>query len=316
MAPNHPAYLWINGAITPWDEATVHVSEMGWSTIGAVFEGIRGYWNADEGELHIYRLREHLERLKRSMKLVHLDLNYSLDDLVDATIELARKNECTRDTYFFPLAYTADTYFTRYDSLDVQTTLQIVTRPMPSHLGSDKAMTAKVSSWRRISEDVMPPRVKNLSNYRNGQLARQETAADGYDTAIILNSHGKVSEGPGACVMFVRDGKLITPDLTSGILESITRDALLTLAREELGIPVEERVVDRTELYLADEVFFCGTAAEISPIVSVDKYTVGDGAIGPVTRELERVFEASLRGTKETYADWRTPVGFASRVPA
>jgi branched-chain amino acid aminotransferase len=316
MAPNHPSYLWINGAITPWDDATVHVSEMGWSTIGAVFGGSRGYWNADEGELHIYRLREHFERLKRSMKLVHLDLNYSLDDLVDATIELARKNECTWDTYFFPLAYTADTYFTRYDSLNVQTTLQIVTRPMPSHLGSDKTMTAKVSSWRRISEDVMPPRVKNLSNYRNGQLARQETSADGYDTAIILNSHGKVSEGPGACVMFVRDGKLITPDLTSGILESITRDALLTLAREELGIPVEERVVDRTELYLADEVFFCGTAAEISPIVSVDKYTVGDGSIGPVTRELERIFEATLRGTESGHAHWRTPVGFASRVPA
>jgi len=198
----------------------------------------------------------------------------------------------------------------------VQTTLQIVTRPMPSHLGSDKAMSAKVSSWRRISEDVMPPRVKNLSNYRNGQLARQETAADGYDTAIILNSHGKVSEGPGACDMFIRDGKLITPDLTSGILESITRDALLTLAREVLGIPVEERVVDRTELYVADEVFFCGTAAEISPIISVDKYTVGDGAIGPVTRELERVFEATLRGTERGYADWRMPVGFASRVPA
>jgi branched-chain amino acid aminotransferase len=316
MAPNHPSYLWFNGSITPWDEATVHVSEMGWSTIGAVFEGIRGYWNADEGELYIFRLREHFERLKRSMKLVHLDLNYSIDDLIEATIELARRNECTRDTYFFPLAYTADTYFTRYDSLDVQTTLQIITRPMPSHLGSDKAMNAKVSSWRRISEDVMPPRVKNLSNYRNGQLARQETAADGYDTAIILNTHGKVSEGPGACVMFVRDGKLITPDLTSGILESITRDALLTLAREELGIPVEERVVDRTELYMADEAFLCGTAAEISPIVTVDKYTVGDGAIGPVTRQLERVFEAALRGTERNFADWRTPVGFASRVPA
>ena len=141
-------------------------------------------------------------------------------------------------------------------------------------------------------------------------------AADGYDTAIILNSHGKVSEAPGACVMFMRDGKLITPDLTSGILESITRDALLTLARDVVGISVEERVVDRTELYLADEVFLCGTAAEISPIVTVDKYPVGTGAIGPVTRELERVFEASLRGTDGSYADWRTPVGFASRVLA
>jgi branched-chain amino acid aminotransferase len=316
MAPNHPAFLWYNGAMTPWDEATVHVSEMGWSTIGAVFEGIRGYWNHDHQELYVYRLREHMERLKRSMKLVHLDLNYSVDDLIDATVELGRLNECHQDTYFFPLAYTADSYFTRYDSMEVKTTLQIITRPMPSHLGSDKGLHAKVSSWRRISEDVMPPRVKNISNYRNGQLARQEVAQDGYDTAIILNSHGKVSEAPGACVMFVRDGKLVTPDLTSGILESITRDALLVLAREQLGMPVEERVVDRTELYVADEVFLCGTAAEITPIVSVDRYAVGDGAIGPYTRELERIFEASLRGTEPSYDHWRTPVGLAARVPA
>lgn len=316
MSAVNPSYLWLNGKMTPWDDATIHVSEMGWSTIGAVFEGIRGYWNPDEGELYIFRLREHMERLQRSMKLVHLPLDYSLDTLIDVTIELARKNDCTQDTYFFPLAYSADSYHTRYDSMQVQTALQIVTRPMPSHLGAGKGASAKVSSWRRISEDVMPPRVKNLSNYRNGQLARQEVAMDGYDTAIILNHLGKVSEGPGACVMFVRDGKLITPDLTSGILESITRDAILTLARDVLGIPVEERVVDRTELYLADEVFFCGTAAEISPVVTVDRYPVGNGEIGPVTRELERAFERALRGTDSAYAEWRTPVGFASRVPA
>lgn len=316
MVQNHPSYLWLNGVMTPWEEATIHVSEMGWSTVGAVFEGIRGYWNADRGELYIFRLREHLERLQRSMKLVHLPLDYSLDTLIEATVELARKNDFAEDTYFFPLAYTADSYHTRYDSGQVQATLQIVTRPMPSHLGAGKGMSAKFSSWRRISEDVMPPRVKNLSNYRNGQLARQETAADGYDTALILNHLGKVAEGPGACVMFVRDGKLITPDPTSGILESITRDALMVLAREVLGIPVEERMVDRTELYLADEVFFCGTAAEISPITTVDRYQVGNGEIGPVTRELEQLFEGVLRGTDERYAEWRTPVGMAARVPA
>lgn len=316
MAPNHPSYLWYNGAITPWDEATVHVSEMGWSGIGAVFEGIRGYWNDDQQELHIYRLREHLERLARSMKLVHLNLEYSIEELIDVITELVRVNEHRQDTYIFPLAYTADTYFTRYDSMDVKTALQIVTRPMPSHLGSGKAMHAKVSSWRRISEDVMPPRIKNISNYRNGQIARQEVAQDGYDTAIILNAQGKVSEAPGACVMFVRDGKLITPDLTSGILESITRDALIILAREVLGMPVEERVVDRTELYVADEVFLCGTAAEVSPVVSVDRFTVGNGEIGPVTRQLEQAFEATLRGAETNYDHWRTPAGYPSRVPA
>jgi branched-chain amino acid aminotransferase len=317
VSTTHPTYLWLNGEQKAWKEATVHVSELGWSTIGAVFEGIRGYWNEDHGELYVFRLREHLERLHRSMKLVRLPVEYSVQDLTEAVTELLRANDARQDTYIFPLAYTRDTYTSRYDRPDtLRTALQILTRPMASHLGGDMTMSATVSSWRRISEDVMPPRVKNLSNYRNGQLSRMEALLDGYDTSIILNSHGKVAEGPGACVVFVRDGKLVTPDLTSSVLESITRDAILTLAREQLEIEVEERTVDRTELYMADELFLCGTAAEISPVTSVDKYTVGNGEIGPVTLELSRVFEQVLRSGEGRYEHWRTPVGFRAAVPA
>lgn len=155
----------------------------------------------------------------------------------------------------------------------------------------------------------MPPRVKNLSNYRNGQLARMEALQDGYDSAVLLNVHGKVSEAPGACVALIRDGRMITPDLQSSVLESITRDALIQIAKEQLGIAVEERPVDRTELYVADEVFICGTAAEITPVTSVDRYPVGNGEIGPITKRLERAYEAALRGTDGTYEAWRTPVG-------
>ena len=169
-------------------------------------------------------------------------------------------------------------------------------------------MTAKVSSWRRISEDVMPPRIKNLSNYRNSQLGSSEARLDGYDTAIFLNAQGTVAEGPGACLAMIKDGAFHTPDVTSSILESITRDALMVLAREVLGMPVIERQIDRTELYTADELFTCGTAAEISPIVMVDHYQVGSGEIGPVTRELERVFDDVLRGNESRYAHWRTPI--------
>ena len=189
----------------------------------------------NEEELYVFRLREHMERLHRSMKLVRLPIEYSVDELCNVTTELLRANDAREDTYIFPLAYIRDSYTTRYDSLSIKTALQILTRPMPTHLNTGKAMTARVSSWRRISEDVMPPRVKNISNYRNGQLARMESMLDGYDTSIILNAQGKVAEAPGACVMFVRDGKLITPDLTSSVLESITRDAIITLARESLG---------------------------------------------------------------------------------
>jgi branched-chain amino acid aminotransferase len=314
MAGKHPAYLWLNGQRIRWEDGTIHVSELGWSTIGAVFEGIRGYWNAQEGELYVFRLQEHLERLVRSMKLVRLPLHYTIDELTDATRDLLRANEAQSDTYIFPLAYSANSYTSRYDRPDVESALQILTRPMASHLNTGLQYKAKVSSWRRISEDVMPPRVKNISNYRNGQLARMESALDGYDTSLIINNAGKVSEAPGACVMLVRDGKLITPDLTSGILESITRDALIVLAREELGMPVEERQVDRTELYVADEVFLCGTAAEISPVVSIDHYDVGTGETGPVTRQLEQLFERILRGQEPSYSHWNTPVGVREAV--
>jgi branched-chain amino acid aminotransferase len=302
-----PGYIWWNGERRRWDDCTVHVTELGWSTVGAVFEGIRTY-TGDDDQLYVFRLREHLERLERSMRLVRFTLEYDLEELTDATIDLLKVNSIREDTYIRPLAYAAETSGKRFAQLGQETALLINTSPMPSHLKSGMTQTAKVSSWRRISEDVMPPRVKNLSNYRNSQLAGMEARIDGYDTAILLNHLGKVAEGPGACVMLVSGSQLITPDVNSGILESITRDALIVLAREVLGLEVVERHVDRTELYLADEVFTCGTAAEVSPIVAIDKYTVGGGEIGPVTRALEAVFDDVLRGRDARYAHWRTPV--------
>lgn len=314
MGGAHPAYLWWNGERRRWDEATLHISDVGWSTVGAVFEGIRGYWNADEGELYVFRLREHLDRLARSMKLVRLPLLFGRDELTAAIIDLLRVNDVREDTYIYPMAYSANSYSHRFDLPEQEAALVIHTKPMPSHLGKDLKYKARVSSWRRISEDVMPARVKNLSNYRNGQLARMEALQDGYDTSLLLNNVGKVAEAPGACVMLVRDGVVVTPDLGSSVLESITRDALIVMARESLGLRVEERQVDRTEMYMADEVFLCGTAAEITPVVSVDKYDVGDGQIGPVTRRLEGLLSAAFRGTTDDYAAWRTPVGVASPV--
>ena len=310
----HPEYVWWNGSRRRWEDATVHVTELGWSTIGAVFEGIRAYTGEQEGELYIFRLQEHLQRLERSMRLVRLQLEYSLEELTAATTELLRVNAVREDTYIRPLAYARDTSGKRFAQLGHDTALLINTSPMPSHLGSGVTQTAKVSSWRRISEDVMPPRVKNLSNYRNSQLAGMEARLDGYDTAILLNHHGKVSEGPGACVVLIAGNRAITPDVGSGILESITRDALIVLLREALGLEVVEREVDRTELYLADEVFTCGTAAEITPVVSIDKYTVGNGEIGPVTRALDAVFADVLRGRDARYAHWRTPIAVTAPV--
>ena len=311
----HPAFVWWNGEFVPWDQATIHVTELGWSTVGAVFEGIRAYAVAGAaGDVAIFRLREHLVRLQKSMNLVRLNLDYSIDELTDVIVELLRRNEVTSDTYIRPMAYTANVSGKRFSEVASEESVLINTSPMPTHLKTGMTQTAAISSWRRISDEVMPPRIKNFSNYRNGQLASMEARMNGYDVGLLLNAGGTVAEAPGACVMLVADGKLITPDVTSSILESITRDALLVLGREALGLEVIERPVDRTELYLADEVFTCGTAAEISPIVAIDKYPIGGGIPGPVTRDLEHVFHEVLRGRDGRYARWATPVRRAAAV--
>ena len=313
MAADHPKYVWWKGGLVAWNEATVHVTDLAWSAVGAVFEGIRGYWSDERDELLIFRLAEHLDRLQGSTRLVRLPLPYATAELSESIAGLIRANECREDTYIFPFVY-GSSPAARFDPKKLESETLIRTSPMPSHLGTDFSQHAKVSTWTRISDAVMPPRIKNISNYRNGQLATHEVKLDGYDVALMLNPQGKISEAPGACVAFVRGGKLITPDVTSGILESITRDAVITLARDELGIEVVERAVDRTELYLADEVFTCGTAAEITPLVSVDKYLVGDGEIGPVTRALGSALTGILRGTDDRYAHWLTPVDMTASV--
>jgi branched-chain amino acid aminotransferase len=300
----------------PWGEATVHVTDLGWSTVAAVFEGIRAYWNEHEGDLYIFRLEEHLRRLLDSQKLVRMVPRYSVTELTVAIVDLVRANGYREDCYIRPLAYLggADKSFSTVHG--VETLMFIDTRPLASRLLDGTGQRAGVVSWRRIDDTIMPPRVKNISNYRNSQLASTEAQLNGHDTAIILNTAGKVSEGPGACVMFVKDGALITPDANSSILESITRDAVMQLARDVLALPVIERPVDRTELYLADEIFFVGTWAEITPIVEVDHYPVSGGQVGPITLQLERAFRDVARGYDSRFAHWRTPVGVAAPTPA
>jgi len=315
MAQGNPEFIWWEGERRRWEDATVHVTELAWSAVGAVFEGIRAYWNEESEELFVFRLAEHLKRLEQSSRIVRLPMKVSQAELTDIIIDLLQVNDVHEDTYIRPLVFTANAS-ARNSPSEIQGSLLVNTHTMPSHLQTGLVQHAKVSSWMRISDNVMPPRVKNISNYRNGQLATYEVREDGYDVALMLNAQGKISEAPGACVMMVRDGTLITPDTTSGILESITRDALMVLAREELGVEVQERAVDRTELYLADEVFTCGTAAEITPLVSVDRYKVGAGKPGPLTKQLETLFVNVLRGNEDRWAKWRTPVPLrsASRV--
>lgn len=304
---SHPKYLWHNGKLVKWEDATIHLTDLAWGAVGAVFEGIRAYRSADGNGVNVFRLPEHMRRLQESSKMVRLPLPWSEEELVGFVTDLVAANEIDDDTYIFPLVYSGGDPAKRMDPASLEAAMYITTRPNPTHLCTDKLSRAKVSSWTRISDNVLPPRIKNISNYRNGHLALHEVKLDGYDVALMLNPQGKVAEAPGACLMMIKNGKLITPDTGSSILESITRDAIMTMARD-MGIEVLERSVDRTELYTADELFLCGTAFEITVINEVDRYQVGNGAVGPITSRIEQDLLAIFRGSNSKYAHWLTPV--------
>ena len=299
-----PKYLWWNGEIVPWDDARVHVTMLGWSTIGAVFEGIKAYWNSERQELYALQFAEHYSRFLDSMRLERMAPRWTAQELIEASLELLRANGVRHDAYVRPIAYFGGT--TWFSScMDAPTEVFIWTTPFESVLGAGRTVKACVSSWTRVGDNMMSPRIKCLSNYQNSRMALIEARRHGYNTPILLNDQQKVTEGPASCLFLVRDGVAITPATTSGILESITRRTLLQMCREDLNIPTEEREVDRTELYVADEMFFCGTGAEIQPVVEVDGYPVGDGTVGSVTRRLEAAFHAMVRGDSP-HDHWRT----------
>jgi branched-chain amino acid aminotransferase len=306
-----PTYLWFNGEIVPWEQATLHATDTIWSSMHTVFEGIRAYWNAEAKTMYIFRLREHLRRLEQSMRLMRSLSPYPRMKLLDDLPLLLQRNGVREDTYIRVVSFpTARRLASQAD--EAVPNLLADTTPLPSHLHEDVCRHLMVSSYTRISESVMPPRVKTMANYRNSDLAMSEARLAGYDGPIMLNRLGEVAESAWTCIFIVRDGTLITPDLNSDLLESITRDTVLRLARERLGIPVVERRVARTELYLADEAFLCGTAAEIRPVGSIDRYTLGDGGVGPITRRLRDLYAEVVRGRVPEYVPWCT----GARVPA
>ena len=313
--PVSPKYLWHAGELVEWDQATVHVSMLGWTAISAVFEGIRAYWDPDRQELHIFRLDAHLKRLFPSMKIMRMTSPHSKEELTQALSSLLRANEYQGDVYIQPLAYFAGGIPGYLAVLEQPGVVLMTSRPAPSNLTSSKVAHCNISSWSRISDNVMPPRAKAITNYQNSRYVSTESRINGYDFGIILNQDGKVSEASYACIYIIRDGVAITPLISSGILESITRDSLNRLLEEELKVPVVERELERTELYIADEVFICGTSVEIQGVGSVDRYQVGDGQVGPITARLQSLFNQIVRGGHPGYADWCTPVYQDQKTP-
>ena len=304
-----PSYVWMSGELVAWDDAQVHASTLGWSAISMVFEGIRGYWNAEEEQLNIFHLDMHIERLLRSMKVMRMTSPWSVAELKGAIVDLVQANEFRDDIYVQPLAYFGGSTTPGYLPVSERHgDITIFNRQIGSVLGSGRTTSCGVSSWTRISDNVMPPRVKAIANYQNSRYVADESSRHGYDFGIILNPQGKVAEISYACLYIIRDGVAITPPVTAGVLESITRDVVKQLFQDELGVPVIERDIDRTELYIADEVFICGTGAELQAVGSVDGYKIGDGGIGPLVTRMEQLFHDIVRGKDARYPEWRTGI--------
>ncbi len=305
--PAHATYVWFDGAIVPWEDARVHVSTATALRGANVFEGIRAYWNADERELYIFRNAEHLARLWDSAKIMRMPVPWTAEALTQAEIDVLRANAFEATAWFRLTLYLGEEERTgAADAVPVGGF--ILPRLWPHSKGVTDGVDSCISTWTRIADVSMPPRVKAGANYHNASFAWMEARLGGYSgQPIMLNERGKISEGPGACLMVVRDGRLLTPPVTANILESITRTTILELARDA-GIPTEEREIDRTEIYIADEAFFCGSGAEITPINSVDRYPIGTGRPGPLTQKLQTVYFSVVEGRVPRYRGWLTPV--------
>ena len=296
--------VWLNGTLVPPAEAVLPVNSAAVFYASNVFEGLRAYWNQADGELYCFRLDEHFARFRESMKMMRFGIPYDDAGLHEAVRQVLAGNQVQEDVHMHLVAYVAGPAL---DSTE-PTGLYIIPRrrpPTDEHPG----MACNVSSWSRTSDNAIPIRLKSGSNYQNGRLAILQSKADGYDQPIFLNRDGHVAEGSGATLFMVRKGRLVTPPITADILESITRSTLIdTICPEVFGMGVVEREIDRTELYVADEAFFCGSGYEITPITSIDRFPLGDGQVGPITRRLSRAYLDIVRGVDKRYAEWRTPI--------
>ncbi|HCI81061.1 MAG TPA: branched chain amino acid aminotransferase [Ktedonobacter sp.] len=299
--------LFMNGEFVPAEQGVISVRTHGFAYGTGCFEGIRGYWNEKDQQVYLFRLREHYERLLRSCKVLQMSLPYTVDQLIDITIELVRRNEQKQDVYLRPVVYKGDTTL-GVRLHDLSDSFIITSEPQGNYVGIG-GLRCGVSSWRRIDDNAIPARAKVCGSYVNSALAKSEAMQNGFDEAIMLTSEGNVSEGSAENIFLVFNNELITPSPTENILLGITRDTIIKLANRELGIITRERFVDRTELYLADEVFLCGTGAQIAPVVEIDHRPIGSGKVGPVGKQMQNLYFDIVRGKRAEYREeWCTPV--------
>ncbi|QID32757.1 branched-chain-amino-acid transaminase [Pampinifervens florentissimum] len=300
-------YAFFEGKFVPVEEANINIKTNSFHYGTAIFEGIRAYWNEEHQQLYILFAREHYQRLLRNCKAMFMELPYSVEDLVNITVELLRKNQIKEDVYIRPIVYFKDLKLTP-KLIDYTPEIAIYTYNFGRYLNTSKGIRVKVSSWRRNDDNSIPSRWKVAGAYVNSALAKTEALLAGYDEAIMLNQHGFIAEGSGENIFLIREGKAITPSYSEHILEGITRSAVKKLLKNELVVEIEERPVARSELYVADEIFLTGTAAEITPVVEVDNRKIGGGDVGVITKELQDIYFRAVRGMIERYFGWLTPV--------
>jgi branched-chain amino acid aminotransferase len=304
MATPH-AYL--QKRFVPLEEAKIGIMTHAFLYGTATFEGIRGNWSDEHEQLFLFRVRDHFRRLRKSCRILRIDLPHSDDELIDITVKLVEMCGYREDVYIRPIAYkSSEAIGVRMH--DLEDDFLMFVAPFGPYLDVEKGIRCMTSSWRRVPDMGIPARAKVNGLYVNSALAKTEAQENGFDEAIMLNDDGHVSEGSGENIFLVEDRQLITPPVSDNILVGITRDTAVRLARDELDVETVERQIDRSELYVADECFMTGTAAHISAVIEVDRRPIGDGRVGPITADLQRRYFNVLRGRTEKYDDWLTPV--------
>lgn len=299
--------VYFDGEFVPQERAVVPITTHALHYGTGCFEGMRAYWNASREELYVLKLAEHIDRFFRSCTIVRIKPSFTQEEMHDIVLELLRRNRYTSDVYIRPIAFkSASTIKVTLSSL--ADSFAIYAMPFGHYVHQEAGLRVCLSSWRRIDDNAIPARAKVTGSYVNAALASDDAVRLGFDEALMLTHDGNLAEASSANVFLVRNGRLITPAVSENILEGITREALITLARQELGLEVEERTVARTEVYVADEIFLSGTGVQIEPVVEVDGRPVGKGTAGAITGHLQSLYAAAVRSRIPAYASWCTPV--------
>lgn len=302
-----PKNVFFEGKIVPFEEAKISVATHAFNYGTAVFGGIRGYWNDEKKKIYIFRPYDHYRRLLNSGRMMNMQIPFDEEGLIQLTLDLVRMEDWQTDIYIRPLIYKADMGI-GVRLHDLKDELTIFSMPFKQYIKNDTDAHVTVSSWRRLDDNMIPARGKISGAYANSALIKTDAQRAGFDEALVLNQNGHISEGSAMNIFMVREGAVITPPVTDNILEGITRKTAMDLAMNELGLPVVERPIDRTELYICDELFMTGSAAQIVAITRVDYRPVGKGEMGPVTGKLREIFSGVVRAKNPKYAHWNVEV--------